>query len=167
MTIGSGKSMADTSFDEALDSFREFLSNQGLSTNLLWIFREDVIFQGARIFIKTPVPLGNEPCARACYELGQKRDFGINIQAVCLLESRPCCYIVLPEDDVAAMRMLIPKVAVKYLVLTDMTKAEPVSNPIKWRMLRLLNRKSHIGGFHEYIPSKYTLLPEYRVAGAV
>jgi hypothetical protein len=166
MNAERGKSVADTSFDEAMGSFKDFLSGQGLSTDLAWVFREDVIFQRERIFIKTPVSPENETRAKACYELGQKRDFGISIEAFCLLESRPCCYIVLPEDDNDAMRMLIPKVAVKYLVLTDMTKAEPVSNLIKWRMLKLLNRKSHIGGFHEYIPSKHTLLPEYWVMHA-
>ena len=40
-------------------------------------------------------------------------------------------------------------------------------NPVKWQMLRLLNRKSDINWFNGYIPSKYTLLPEYRVAGAI
>src|SRR5215210_1049540 len=160
MTIRSGKSFADTSFDEALDSFREFLSGQGLSEDLVWVFREDVIFQRERIFIKTPVPAENEARAKACYELGQERNFGINIHAFCLLEFRPCCYIVLPEDDIDAERMLIPEVAVKYSVLSNLTKAELILNPVKWQMLRLLNYKSNINWFNEYIPSKYTLLPK-------
>ncbi|MFN0139740.1 MAG: hypothetical protein ACKVQW_06600 [Pyrinomonadaceae bacterium] len=166
MTIEPGKLVTDTSFDEALDDFKEFLSGQGLPTELVWVFREDVICQRERVIIKTPVPAENEALAKACYELGQQRNFGINLHAFCLLESRPCCYIVLPEDGIDAEHMLIPKVAVKYSVLSNLTKAEPVLNPVKWHTLRLLNRKSAVDGFNEYIPSKYTLLPEYRVADA-
>src|SRR5256885_6286733 len=120
MTLDSGKSVADTSFDEALDSFREFLSGQGLSTDLVWVFREDVIFQRERTFIKTPVPVENETRARACYELGQKRDFGINLQAFCLLESRPCCYILLPEDDLDAQYLLMSNISLKLSVWTNL-----------------------------------------------
>lgn len=159
MNIGSGKSPADISFDETLDRFREFLSSQGLSNDLCWVFREEVICQRERIFIKTPVPAKNEALARVCYELGQKRNFGVNIHAFCLLESRPCCYIALPEDGADAERMLIPKASVKYSVVTDPVKAEPVSNSVKWHTLRMLNHKSRINWFNEYIPSKYTLLP--------
>lgn len=166
VTVGSGKTLADISFDEALAQFRGFLSSQGLSNGLVWVFREEVICQRERIFIKTPVPAENVVLAKACYELGQKRNFGVNIHAFCLFEPHPCCYIVLPEDGVDAERMLIPRASVKYSVPTNLIKAEPVSNPVKWHTLRLLNHKSRINWFNAYIPSKYTLLPEYRVAGA-
>ena len=166
MTIGSGKSVTDTSFDEALDSFREFLSGQGLSTDLAWVFLEDVIFQDERIFIKTPIPSENETRAQACYELGQRRDFGINLQAFCLLESRPCCYILLPEDDLDAQYHLMSNIALKLSVWTNLRKAKSISNPIKWLALKLINRKSQFSSFDDHMPSKHSLLPEYRIAHA-
>jgi hypothetical protein len=166
MTTGSGKSVADTSFDEALDSLREFLSGQGLSTHLIWVFREDVIFQGERIFIKTPWPAENEARARACYELGQKRGFGVNLKAFCLLESRPCCYILLPEDDLDAQYLLMSNISLKLSVWTNLRNAESISNPVKWLALKLMNPKSQFSGFDDHIPSKRSLLPEYRVAHA-
>ena len=161
MTIGSGKLVADTPFEEASTDFREFLTSQGLSTNLVWVFREDVVFQREHIFIKSPVSAKNELRAQACYELAQKRNFGVSLRAFCLLEDCPCCYIVLPENDDDAGRMLMSKAAVKYVAVTNLSKAEPILNSAKWLMLRLLNRKSHVGGFDEYIPSKYSLLPDY------
>jgi hypothetical protein len=167
MTVGSGTSVADTPFDEALDSFREFLSGQGLSTDLVWVFREDVIFQRERIFIKTPVPAENESRARACYELGQKRDFGINLKAFCLLESRPCCYILLPEDDLDAQYLLMSNISLKLSVWTNLRKAESISNPVKWLALKLMNRKSQSSSPDDHIPSKRSLLPEYRVTHEV
>jgi hypothetical protein len=151
----------DTSFAEAIDSFKEFLSGQGLSSDLQWIFCEDVVFRQGRIFIKTPLPANNESRAEACYELGRERDYGVVLKGFCLLDSRPCCYIVLPEDDVDAQYMLMSNVAVKYIIRTDLMEAEPISNLLKWCVLRLLNRKSHIVSFDDQIPSRYSLLPEY------
>jgi hypothetical protein len=166
MTTESGKSVADTSFDEALDSFREFLSGQGVSTDFAWVFLEDVIFQDERIFIKTPLPAENESRARACYELGQKRGFGINLKALCLLESRTCCYILLPEDDLDAQYLLMSNVSLKLSVWTNLRKAESISNPVKWLALKLLNPKSQFSSFDDHIPSRQSLLPEHRVTPA-
>jgi hypothetical protein len=166
MTTESGKSVADTSFDEALDSFKGFLSGQGLSTDLAWVFCEDVIFQRERIIIKTPIPAENETRVRACYELGQKRDFGMNLQAFCLLESRPCCYILLPGDDLDAQYFLMSNNALKVSVWTKLREAESVSNPVKWQALKLLNRKSRFSNPNNHIPSKNSLLPEYRLTHA-
>ena len=167
MTIGSGISVTDTSFDEALESFKDFLSGQGISADLVWIFREDVIFQTERIFIKTPIPAENESRARACYELGQKRDFGINLQAFCLLESRPCCYILLPEDDLDAQYLLMSNISLKLSVWKNLRKAESISNPVKWMALKLMNRRPQFSSPDDHIPSKHSLLPEYRVAHEV
>ncbi len=151
----------DTSFAEAVSSFKEFLSGQGLSSDFRWVFREDVIFQQGHILIRTPLPAGNESRAEACYELGRERDYGVVLKAFCLLESRPCCYIVLPTDNIDAQHMLVSNVAVKYIIRTDLAEAEPISNPLKWYVLRLLNRKSHILSFDDHIPSRYSLLPGF------
>jgi len=167
MAVGYGKLVADTFFDEALISFKEFLSGQGLATDLVWVFREDVIFQRERIFIKSPVPAENESRARACYELGQKRDFGINLQAFCLLESHPCCYILLPEDDLDAQYLLMSNISLKLSVWTNLRNAESISNPMKWLALKLMNRRSQFSSPDDHIPSKGILLPEYWVTHEV
>ena len=151
----------DTSFAEAVNSFKEFLSGQGLSPNLQWVFREDVVFRQGRVIIRTPLPANNASRAEACYELGRQRDYGVTLKAFCLLESRPCCYIVLPENDADAQHMLMSNVAAKYLIRTDLAEAEPISNPLKWRALRLLYRKAYINSFDEHIPSRYSLLPDF------
>ena len=158
--------MAETSFDEALDSFKDFLSGQGLSTDVACVFREDVIFQREGIFIKTPIPAENESRARACYELGQKRAFGINLHAFCLLESRPCCYMILPEDDLDAQYLLMSNTSLKMSVWTNLREAESISSPGKWLVLKLINQKLRFSSPDDHIPSKHSLLPEYRIARA-
>ena len=69
MNLGTKKSVVETSFDEALDDFKEFLLSQKISTDLIWIFSEDVIFQNEHIYIKAPISNKNEALAKDCYEL--------------------------------------------------------------------------------------------------
>jgi hypothetical protein len=164
MTVGPGKSVSETSFDEATRSFEEFLSEQGLPSDLCWVFQEDVVFRGKRIFIKISNPTENWHQAEACYELGRSRNFGMNLHAFCLLESRPCCYVILPEGDLDAQYMLMANSLLKYSVWTDLREAEAVSNPLRWQMLRWRNPKSQFLSSDDHIPSKVSLLPEYRVA---
>ena len=54
MTVATGKSVSEISFAEATKSFEEFLSGQGLPSDLYWVFQEDVVFRGKSIFIRSP-----------------------------------------------------------------------------------------------------------------
>jgi len=159
------KSVAETSFEEAQSFFKKSLSKNGVSSDLLWVFREDVTFLYDRIFIRTPAPDENEIRAKACYELGQKRDFGVNLHGFCLLDSRLCCYIALPEDDLELQYMLMSKVAVKYSWRTELPEAQPISNGLMWRIREWQSSRARFSHFDNHIPSKYSLLPEYRTDG--
>lgn len=99
--------MIKESFDEAKQFFQNFLSEQGLSSDLLWIFGEDIICLSKRLLIKVPLPAENESFAEVCYNVGRERDFGICLHAFCLLDERPCCYVWLPEDDLDAQYSLM------------------------------------------------------------
>lgn len=156
-------SVADTSFDEALDDFRQFILSQKLPAQLIWIFSEDVIFQNEHIFIKTPVFGENALFARKCYELGQKRNFGVSLQGFCLFESQLCCYIYLPEDEVDAQYSLMSKETLKYSVRTNLIEAQPVSNILEWMMLNLKNPESNSFCIDNHIPSRISFLPEFRI----
>ena len=163
MTVALGKSVSETSFAEATKSFAEFLSGRGLPSDLCWVFQEDVVFRGRSIFIRSANLTENWHQAKACYELGRSRNLGVNLHAFCLLRSRPCCYVVLPEDDVDAQNLLMVNSLLKCSVWTDLKEAEAISNPLKWRLLRWKNPRSQFSGPDDHIPSKVTLLPEYRV----
>ena len=163
MSLGAKKSAAETSFDEALTDFREFLLSQKLFTQLIWIFSEDVIFEAEHIYIKTPISNKNEALAKDCYELGQKRNFGISLQAFCLFESQLCCYIYLPENDIDDQYSLMSNAALKYSVRTNLKEAESVSNVLKWKMMKLQNPKSNSFCKDNHIPSRISLMPEFRV----
>lgn len=155
----AGILIAETSFAEATDYFKQFLSSQGLSVDLVWLFREDVIFEGDRFLIKVPVPRENDEIAATCYELGRKRNFGVGVHAFCSFQSRLCCYIVLPGDDLDGQYMLMSNVAVKYSVVSNLREAESIVDHNR-------HGDSPADGFNSHIPSKRTLLPEYPVVGA-
>ena len=161
MSLATRKQVADTPFDESLDDFREFLFGQGLSTDLIWLFSEDVIFQDEAVFIKTPHSITNEDRAKDCYELGQKRNFGISLQAFCSFQSQLCCYIYLPEDDLDAQYSLMSNEAVKYSVWNNLKEAQSISSVVKWKIMRLRNYKesNHFSSL-AHIPSKFSLLPD-------
>ena len=149
------------SFYEAQSEFKNFLAREGRSSNLLWLFREDVVFLFARVFVRMPVAAENEARMAACYELGIKRGFGLNLHGFCLLDSRLCCYVALPKDDLESQYMMMDPNAVKYSCRTELPRAESVRNPVLWKFRSWQSKRARSPHFDDHIPSKATLLPDY------
>ena len=106
--------MEAISFEEAQAHFKECLASDGPSSDLIWLFREDVLFLFDRVFVRTSIPDQNESRMAACYQLGQARGFGLNLHGFALLGSRLCCYVALPKDDIDSRYMMMDPEAVKY-----------------------------------------------------
>lgn len=134
--------MIQDNFVNAKQYFQKFLVEQGLSSDLLWVFGEDVICLPKRFLIRGPLPAENESFAEACYNIGRERDFGICLHAFSLLDSRPCCYVQLPEDDLDAQYSLMGNLHVKCSVRTDLINAEPITNPLLWQAYRFKEKFS-------------------------
>ncbi len=149
--------IAETSFDQAVDYFRHFLSSEGFPCELTWLFREDVIFKGDRILIKSPIATNNLQLAADSYELGRQRKFGVCLHGFCTFESRLCCYVMLPEDDLDGERLLMSNVAVKFSVVTEPREAQAI------RFVTSYDASDD--GFNSHLPSKRTLLPDFAGAG--
>jgi hypothetical protein len=134
--------MIKENFLEAKQFFQNFLSEQGLSSDLFWVFGEDVISLPKRFLIKVPLPAENESFAEACYDIGLKRDFGLCLHAFCLLDGRPCCYVQLPEDDLDAQYSLMGNHSVKYSVRNDLINAESIESFLVWQTYSLSEKFS-------------------------
>ena len=134
--------MIKENFLEAKQFFQNFLSEQGLSSDLLWVFGEDIILLPKRFPIKVPLSAENESFAEACFNVGCERDFGLCLTAFCLLDGRPCCYVQLPEDDLDAQYSLMGNKSIKYSVRSDLINAEAVANPLVWQAYRLKEKFS-------------------------
>ena len=125
------------SFNEAVKQLKDFLISQNLSPELLWVFREDIVWRKQRILIKEPLPQENESVAESLYESGRQRELGIRLETLCLLGSRPCCYIWLPKDQMDAEYALLLMSNFIISVPTDLKRAESVRSPLIWRAHKL------------------------------
>jgi hypothetical protein len=93
-------------FDEALNRFCRFIKFEGGSTDLFWVFREDVTTFRHTDWIRVPVPSENSKLAVASYELGQHQGLGITISSRCNVGGRSACFVWVPKDESEAARHL-------------------------------------------------------------
>ncbi len=129
-------------FDNAIRQLKTFLAGQNVSTDLVWVFREDVVSYKLRLYVRASLPNDNDDLAASLYERGLVRDLGVRLEVLCLLGSRPCCYIWLPEDreDAGYSLLLMSKFIIS--VPTELPHARPVKNRLAWRGYKLLDEKS-------------------------
>jgi hypothetical protein len=129
-------------FSNAIQQLKDFLlAGQNISTDLLWVFREDVVSYKLRLYVREPLPGGNERLVESLYERGLRRDLGIRLNVLCLLGSRPCCYIWLPKDreDAGYALLLMSRFIIGSP--SDMLRARSVKNRLAWRAYKLLDEK--------------------------
>ena len=132
--------LQNSSFIEAKNYFQDFLIQEGLSKNILWVFREDIIPQKKGVLIKTPLPPENEDFVERCYEKGRKRGLGVCFHNFALLNSHPCCFIELPMDDIDAGYMMMSDVYLKCSKNTNLLNAKAVHNPLTWAIYKFHSR---------------------------
>jgi hypothetical protein len=125
-------------FNVAVNQLEKFLAGQNISPEFIWLFREDVVWRKRLFHVREPLPAENKRIAESLYERGRQRDLGIRLEVLCLLGSRPCCYVWLPKDrgDAEENGLLMSKLIMSFP--TDLNRAEPVANPLMWRLYRLL-----------------------------
>jgi hypothetical protein len=134
--------MITDNFLESKQDFQRFLSEQGLSSEVLWIFREDLVCLPKRFLVKVPLPKNNETLAETFFNIGRERNFGICLHAFCLLNEKVCCYIQLPDDDLESQYSLMSNERVKFSVRTNLINARPVTNFFRWQFYRLVEKFS-------------------------
>jgi hypothetical protein len=93
-------------FAEAIASFRSFVSEQGFPSDLVWVFREDVLRIGRHLLVRVPVAAENAILARDYFELGRAQGRGVTLMAWCPLEGRSVCSVWVPRDDREASEAL-------------------------------------------------------------
>jgi hypothetical protein len=142
-------------FSDAVKSFQEFLVSQRVYPELLWVFHEDVISSKQRILVKEPLPPENEELVESLYMRGCHRGLGVQFDVCCILGSRPCCYIWLPEDEYEAHYMIGN---LKLTVPVDLLYARSVKSKLMWSIYRWLSEKSDWNKAVERIPHKQNLI---------
>lgn len=120
-------------FREAVRFLMSFLKHEGLGTNLVWIFREDVIERFPKIGIREPIPSSNLDLVERYFEYGRKQGRGVTLEAFCRLGDRLVCYVWIPEDDEAASYAMQQPLNTKIRV--PLTEAKSVRWVWWWRYL--------------------------------
>jgi hypothetical protein len=139
-------------FDTAVEDFRGFLSKEGIGTDIVWVFREDAIARKRRIWIKVPLPAENEGLARRCYFIGKERGLGLRIELKCLLDSTPCCFIWVPEDQLAAEYAMLS--GLKLSIPTEPIHARAVRSSLRWKLTQCFARKSNKQWIIDELPTR-------------
>src|SRR5215203_2264987 len=129
-------------FDDAVNQFQHFLAGQNISPELRWVFREDVVYRKGRILVKEPLPEGNSRTVELLYERGREQDSGIRLETLCLLGSRACCYIWLPQDPPNDKHSLLLMSKFAMGVPIVLQPAQSVRNPLTWQLYKLFEGKA-------------------------
>jgi hypothetical protein len=125
------------SFEEATARLRAFLRSQCLNSEVLWTCREVFLSQWPRLYVK--LPLRDESAlAERVYNEGVRRGYGVELKAFCFVEGRPCCYVWIPKDEIAASYRMLSGLK---LCIRDPGRETVVGVKSRWRWF-LLNRFS-------------------------
>lgn len=139
-------------FDTAVERFKGFLVQQCLGTDILWIFREDAAAVKRGISVKVPLLAENESLARRYYSYGQERGLGLCIQMLCVLESRPCCFIWVPTDQTDAGCAMIS--GLKMSIPVERINARAVRSSCIWKIRRHLAKRSNMQWILDQLPAR-------------
>jgi hypothetical protein len=145
--------MISETFPEAKTDLQTFLSKNDQPTDLVWVFYEDVYWRNEQFFINSKSIAENEKLAEKLFELGKKRNFGIEIMAFCELGSQVGCYIFLPEDNTEAMHRLMSDKYIKYGFQNPLKKAILSKNVFLWKLFSFFNSRN-TSKFGENLPAK-------------
>jgi hypothetical protein len=157
------KSVAETSFKEAIEFFREFLDQNGEKDPIVWTFEDDVLSKKTdqyetRFWLKVPLNIENQNFARLSYEVAQQKGLGVGLTAYARCSIGLCCLVIIPADDEDAQYMMMGPNAVKFGLLNNMPTASEVGSGFVWSLMKLLPFSFRSGNFLVYLQSKKKLL---------
>lgn len=142
-------------------SFRQFVGREGFSTNLVWVFSEDVTSCVRDYWVRVPVPAANEALAREYFEYGRQQGRGVTLEVLCRLGGLSACFVGVPEDDETASYAMQGPLKLK--VPVSPVEASAVRWGMAWRWRRWTHRRRHCLEGVELLPSRSKV--ERRIRG--
>jgi hypothetical protein len=142
----------ECTFQEAVESFKKFLSDQGSSNDLVWISREDVQVNGRRILIRWPLAPNNSTLAEQTYERGRDKSLGLKLEVFCWSGKHPCCYVLVPRDEYDSESLMLTELG--FSIPVEQNKAIRIRTRVAWGLVRKLFPNSHAFEENCLIPSR-------------
>jgi hypothetical protein len=131
----------------AEEKFSTFLASQGYPKAVCWLEPSDLVVDAKRRFW---IRLRPETAMRAeqQYGAGVDRNLGVELRAICATNTETFASVFVPENDLDRQYHLMGRL-LKLSCPVEMRLASTVQSPLRWWMLRLLNRKSNVLSFFE------------------
>jgi len=140
-------------FDEAVEQFCSFIKGQGRNDRIVWIFRQDVIEIGRRIFVRLPLS-DDEQLVAVKYQEGVRRGLGVALQVYCWVDDRPLCYIWNPKDQMDAEYRMLSGLKLSVPSDPDSRFVTGVKSGIYWRYLVWRERRRTQHNWADDIPCR-------------
>ncbi len=132
-----------------------FAGSEGFSTELVWVFREDVTNCVRDYWVRVPVPADNEVLARDYFEYGRRQGRGVTMKVLCRLGSQSVCFVWVPENDEAASYAMQGPLKLK--VPMDPVNGSAVRSVLRWQWLRWVHLRRRCERFAELLPLRAAL----------
>jgi hypothetical protein len=154
--------ISETSFVQAVNKFKEFLKENNLPPEILWIFSEDVFSRNVEthetdFWLKLPLSEENEKFVEKHYKIGQQKNLGVGISAFALCEDKICCSLIIPKDAEDSEYLFMSPQYLKFSFVNEMPIAQVVRSSFRWTIFNFLPFKYKQGNFLAYLQSKKDL----------
>ena len=138
-------------FEEAIASFRSFLAEQGHSTGIVWVFREDIWKRSpTSVVLRFPSQTTNLALAKKVFEDGRNKGL-VDIQAVAAVDNKVAATVWFPkfaDEEIQGWDR-----GMKLSIAEPLPGAETVSQ-LQWLLISLKPQLRHYQRFESWIGTK-------------
>jgi len=125
---------------EAAERFKRFLSMQCWPETIRWLTHDDVLVdRKGQFWVRERGTMALE-YAQLRYSKGVECDLGIALSAVCATDTETFASVFVPADDLDRQYHLMGRM-LKLSVPTSKRSALTVTNPVRWWILALRNKR--------------------------
>ncbi|MCP4655656.1 MAG: hypothetical protein GY856_09580 [bacterium] len=126
-------------FNEAEGRLRNLLERAGRPIEIVWVFREDLsVKRNGRLWVSVPLPDDNREMVGRLYEKARQDGLPVELAVFCLLDSKACTFVYVPDNKLDAEHRMIS--GLKVSVPTRPRKARALGG--SW----IENIKYHMAG---------------------
>lgn len=142
---------SSTRFLDEVSALKAVLASRGLSRRIVWVFREQVVILGSRVFVRDPVPLNAFHRTRALYDACRASQAPAVLSVLCTVRPKTrytatACYLSRAVLDDERTRFRYP---------LRPPAGTTVRSPTAWRLLRGIAALAPSSALHDTVP-RYT-----------
>jgi hypothetical protein len=122
------------SFQQAVEAFQRFLTEQKRPSKLHWFFRDDLLLYKRQVFLYWPLPGDNQQLAEELYQIGREKELGMALEVFCFDQDNAYCYVLVPEDEADAGCLMMTELKLSFT--TSPHRVWKIRTKWLWRVLQ-------------------------------